>query len=303
MKILITGGTGFIGSHVVDCALMNGHEVTLFDRLMKGTDHYRPAGTNLICGDIRDREAVQEAVYKHDAVINLAGILGTMETVDNPHPSVDTNIHGALNIFEACRPNSMLKGGVRGVQITVGNHFMNNTYAITKSTAERFALMFNKEFKTRIVVIRGLNAYGPGQKHKPVRKITPNFVLRALKGMPIEVYGDGSQIMDMIYVEDLARILLMAATCIPDGFPFDRILEAGTGRRTTVLQIANLVNRLTGNLAGVKHLPMRPGEIEGSVVLGNPNTLYPLGPISLMTLEEGLEKTIQWYRTEYKEAL
>jgi len=297
MKILVTG-VGFIGTHVVEKLIEQGHQVSIFDRAVRyESDLVKKC--RLFLGDIRDREVVMEAVFQHDGVINLAGILGTMETVDNPHPSVDTNIHGALNIFEGCRSNKMNPNGVKGVQIAVGNHFMNNTYSITKTTAERFALMFNKEHKTRIAVVRGLNAYGEYQKHKPVRKITPNFVVRALLGQPIEVYGDGEQIMDMIYVKDLAEILIRAL--VVDHNCYDSVFEAGTGRRTTVLEIALLVNQITGNKAGVKHLPMRAGEPERSVVLGDPKTLKPLGirEKDITSLEDGLERTVKWYRDNY----
>jgi UDP-glucose 4-epimerase len=297
MKILVTGA-GFIGSHVVERLLELGHEVSIFDRFPKKREEWGNKVRTFL-GDIRDREAVTEAVYQHDGVLNLAGILGTMETVDNPHPSVDTNIHGALNIFEGCRPNSMHKEGIRGVQIAVGNHFMNNTYSITKTTAERFALMFNKEHKTKIAVVRALNAYGEYQKHKPVKKITPNFIVRALRGEPIEIFGDGEQIMDMIYVKDVAEILIRAL--LGDHGCYDQIFEAGTGRRTTVNEIALLVNKLIGNNAGIRHLPMRAGEPERSIVLGNPSTLKPLGMSEqdLAPLEKGMEQTITWYRNHY----
>lgn len=299
MKILVTGGMGFIGRHVVERLLESGHQVSVMDRKVERQQEWEGV-VKFYLADIRDREAVMEAVFQQDGVINLAGILGTMETVDNPHPSVDTNIHGALNIFEGCRSNSMNPKGVRGVQIAVGNHFMNNTYSITKTTAERFALMFNKEHKTKIAVVRGLNAYGEYQKHRPVRKITPNFIVRALNKVPIEIFGTGEQIMDMIYVKDLAEILIRSVSS--DHGNYEIPFEAGTGRRTTVNQIAELVNKIASNPAGVKHLPMRAGEPEKSVVLGDPSTLEPLGikPSDLTPLEEGLERTIRWYRDHYE---
>jgi nucleoside-diphosphate-sugar epimerase len=193
----------------------------------------------------------------------------------------------------------MHREGVKGVQIAVGNHFMNNTYSITKTTAERFALMFNKEHKTKIAVVRALNAYGEYQKHKPIRKITPNFVVRALRGEPIEIFGDGEQIMDMIYVKDVAEILIRSL--LLDHNCYNKVFEAGTGRRTTVNEIAHMVNDLTGNKAGVKHLPMRAGEPDRSVVLGDPSTLKPLGMSAddLTPLEKGLERTVKWYRDHY----
>ena len=189
--------------------------------------------------------------------------------------------------------------GVKGVQIAVGNHFMNNTYAITRNTAERFALMFNKEHGTKIAVVRGLNVYGEYQKHKPVKKITPNFIVKALNQQPIEVFGDGEQIMDMIYAPDIADVLVRALT--REHGCYDTVFEAGTGRRTSVNMIAQIVNELCGNKARIKHLPMRAGEPKRSVVLGNPETLKPLGLSAgdLTPLESGLERTIRWYRDHY----
>lgn len=291
-KILVFGGTGFIGQHVARQLKDKGFEVTLFDRFRKRIQDN--SDYNIFYGDITDRQAVSEAIYGHDGAINLAGILGTSETVDNPFPSVATNVFGGLHFLQACREHN-----VKGVQITVGNHFMNNSYAITKTTVERFALMYNKEHGTKIAVVRGLNAYGEGQKHKPVRKIIPNFVTRALRGEAIEINGDGEQVMDMIYVRDLADILIRALTM--EHGVYDRIFEAGTGVKTTVNEIAELVNELSGNKGGVIHKEMRAGEPDRSIVLGDPSTLkvlYPQG-FKLTSLRDGLRQTIDWYRDNY----
>lgn len=292
---------GFIGQHTVDTLLSSGHEVMVLDR-QRRADPW-DGKVNIMLGDVRDREVVSEAVQLCDGVINLAGILGTMETVDDPWPSADTNIKGALNVFQACRPTRTKPNGTRGVQISVGNFFMNNSYAITKSSAERFAFMFNKEHKTRIAVVRGLNAYGERQKHIPVRKIVPNFVLRAVTGTPIEIYGDGEQVMDMIYVKDLARILMLAVTA--DHGCFDSVMDAGVGRPTTVNEIAALINKLSPKSQGVTHIPMRAGEPDRSVVLGDPSTLAPLGVTAkdLLPLEVGLQKTMAWYQEKVERGL
>ncbi|MFH1955868.1 MAG: NAD-dependent epimerase/dehydratase family protein [Patescibacteria group bacterium] len=183
-NILVTGGNGFIGSHVVENLLNKGHVPIIFDR--KGPTA-QVKGVSYFWGDIINKNSVDEAVLNSDGVIDLAGILGTSETVDNPFPCIETNILGALNVFEACR--SHVKPAV---QISLGNFWMNNPYSISKNTAERLALMYNKEHGTRIAIVRGLNAYGEGQKHAPVRKIIPNFIVRALRNTPIEIYGDGS---------------------------------------------------------------------------------------------------------------
>lgn len=297
MKILVTG-YGFIGKHVVEILVDEGHDVSVLDRFPDRNTAIAK-GVKVFLGDIRDRTLIKEAILQHEGVINLAGILGTMETVDDPYPSVETNIVGALNILEGCRPSRIMPGGVRGVQISVGNHFMHNSYAITKSAAEKFTLMYNKENGTKVSIIRALNAYGEYQKHRPVRKVIPNFIISALKGDPIQVYGNGMQVMDMIYVKDVAKILVRAL--LLDHGCYDKVLEAGTGRKTSINDIASIINTCIGNKAGIQYLPMRAGELENSVVLGNPGTLAPLGigSTDLVSFEDGIERTISWYKEQY----
>jgi nucleoside-diphosphate-sugar epimerase len=246
-----------------------------------------------ILGRVQDFGSVYEAVGKVDGVIHLAAVLGTQETIHCPEIAVETNIRGSLNVFEACARFSK-----PCVYITVGNHWMQNPYSITKTCAERFAWMFNKERGTRIAVVRALNAYGPGQKSKPVRKIIPTFIEAALAGKPIPIYGDGSQIMDMIWVRDVAEILVRAL--VMDHGNFSTPFEAGTGKNTSVQVIAELVLDVTGSPAGVEYLPMRPGEPESSVVLGNPKTLKPLEfrRDRLVDLELGILRTVRAARGE-----
>lgn len=298
MRVLVTGGSGFIGSYVVDALLARSITPVIFDR--KGAEP--PEGCEVHLGDTTNFTQVMESVGATDAFLHLAGVLGTQETVNEPEPAVITNVIGGLNVFKAARHYKR-----RGVYIAVGNHWMNNSYSITKTTAERFALMFNHEHGTEIAVVRALNAYGPRQKAAPVRKIMPNFVLPALGERPIEIYGDGEQVMDMIYVADVAEILVRAL--LNDHGVYDDIFEAGTGRATTVNDIAQAVVQAVQERKGtpttseesldnfVTHLPMRPGEVASSVVLGNPKTLSPLGiyPEQLVTLEEGVRRTVAYY--------
>jgi len=285
-NILVTGGGGFIGGYVVDILLHNNYNPIIFDR------RYEPASADkgFFLGDVTHFTSVNEAVSICDGVIHLAGVLGTAETIDEPRPALNTNIFGSMNVFQACRNYNK-----RCVYISVGNYWMNNSYSITKNTAERFAKMFNTEHGTEIAVVRALNAYGPGQKHEPIRKIIPNFILPALRDEEITVYGDGSQIMDMIFVEDVADILTRALL-IEHG-QYDTNFDAGTGVETTVQEIAELVIKLVGK-GRIKNVPMRAGEPEKSVVLGKPDTLKPLyngnKPI-LLSLEAGLRKTIPYY--------
>lgn len=300
---LVTGGSGFIGRYVVEALLSRGWHVSILDTRDRGV----PEGVELVLGDIRDATAVTEAVAHADGVIHLAGVLGTQETIANPRPAAETNIIGGLNVLEAA-----VQYNVPVVNIAVGNYWMNNTYAITKNSIERFADMLNRFRGGRITVVRALNAYGPRQvaaaPYGPskVRKVMPSFICRALAGEPIEIYGDGKQIMDMIYVEDVARVLVTAlehtcaggAVTAPDGKTF----EAGTGRPTSINQIAQTVaaevQLQTGREVPVVHLPMRAGEDERSVVLGHPATLETLGIAreTMTPLEIGTAITVGHFR-------
>lgn len=293
MKVLVTGGTGFIGSWVVEELKQMGHTPVVLDH------HNRNHQTDVetFYGDVRDDIAVVEAVAHVDAVIHLAAVLGTQETIANPRPAAHTNLLGALNVFTAVHQYE-----VPAVYIAVGNHWMNNTYSISKTAAERFAFMFNKELDTKIAVVRALNAYGPGQAATPpwgeskVRKIMPAFVCRALADEPIEIYGSGDQVMDMIYVQDVARTLIAGL-----GAPrHDVVYEAGSGNATTVNDVADVVIDIVGSGSKV-YAPMRPGEPDHSVVLGDPSTLTPLGiDISAFTpLDVGVSNTVDYFRQEH----
>ena len=291
--LLVTGGSGFIGSHVVDEGLKRGYKVVSFDR------HENPdSPAEQFLGDITDYHAIREAVNHSDYAINLAGILGTQETINDPIPSVQVNTIGALNFFRACMPTKFHK--VKAVQIGVGNYWMNNSYSISKSAAVRFAQMYNKENDTQIAVVRALNAYGARQLWEPVRKIIPTFITRAMKNEDIEIYGDGEQIMDMIYVKDLAKILVDAAVEDHGCYTNGHIFEAGTGANTTVNQIAQAVIDEVGSKSKIKHVPMRPGETPGAVVKGDPKTLERLNKYDLTPFEEGIKDTVKWYKENVK---
>lgn len=140
MRVLVTGSSGFIARHTVDRLQDLGHEAIRFDR----------RGPTDFLGDVRDATAISEAVALCDGVLHIAGVLGTAETIDNPMPAVQTNILGSLSVFQACRQYRK-----RAVYVTVGNYWMNNSYSITKTTAENFAWMFNAEHGTEIAVEQG----------------------------------------------------------------------------------------------------------------------------------------------------
>ncbi len=162
------GGAGFIGQHTVQELRDSGHDPFVFDRRRERAD---------FLGDVVNPIDVTEALAHADGFIHLAACLGTQETIQNPRPAAVTNVLGSLNVFEAAAAME-----VPGVYIGVGNHFMFNSYSISKMCAERFVAMFNEYRGTSINVVRAMNAYGPGQAAAPpfapgkVRKIAPAFI-------------------------------------------------------------------------------------------------------------------------------
>jgi UDP-glucose 4-epimerase len=290
---LVTGGNGFIGRYVVEELRRRGRTVHVLDHAANET----PGATTYL-GDLRDATAVTEAMAHADSWIHLAGVLGTQETITNPRPAIETNILGGVNVLEAAA-----QYGLPGVNIAVGNWWEQNTYSITKSTMERFCEMYRLYRGVPVTVLRALNAYGPRQSvaapygPSKVRKIVPSFIMRALHGVPIEVYGDGRQVMDMVYVEDVAELLVLALERTEEYGGLEGVLEAGTGAEMTVNEIAAEVIRAVG--AGtVEHLPMRPGETPNGRVLGDPGTLKVLGwqPEDFVPLADGIAATVRWYR-------
>lgn len=175
--IAITGGSGFIGSWVVDELVSRGHSVVILDHSKRESN----PKAELFLGDVRDSTAIHELAAHVDGIIHLAAVLGTQETIGNPGPAVETNMMGGVNVLSACR-----QYGIPLVYAGVGNHWMLNTYSTTKTAVERLLYQFRDEFGLPFATVRPVNAYGPRQRVAPpfgpgkVKKIMPAFVCRAL---------------------------------------------------------------------------------------------------------------------------
>lgn len=294
----VTGGQGFIGKYVIDELVSRGYRVVSFDRQRKDTRE----DVDFFLGDVQDDVAVTEFVAHVDAVISLAGTLGTAETIENPIPATKTNILGGLNTLEACT-----QYGIPLVQIAVGNHFEYSTYSISKTTVERYCVMYRRFRDTKVTVVRAMNAWGPGQSiaapygDSKVRKFLPSIVCRALHGHDVEIYSDGNQLMDFIHTRDLARTLVDSLEYTNVYGPIEHVLEVGTGRDTTINDVTKIVlDRIPNSKSKVIHLPMRLGETPGSVVVADPTTLSVLGEgyhESFISLEDGMEETIEYFRS------
>lgn len=295
MRVLVTGASGFIGRAVGANLSEHGYEVVGYDRHPKDV----PGIPQMISGDILDAGLVHEAVLGCDGVIHLAGLLGTSELLENVRiivSAIDANIHGALNVYEAC-----LTQGKPVVQISPGNKTWPSVYPITKVCAERLGLALGQDAGLKIAVVRAMNVYGPHQKHTPVRKYIPNLIRWAFRGEPAEIYGDGEQVMDPIWVGDTAEVLRCALEYAANGGQ-PRVFEVGSGIGITANEMADMVWRAVrpgGGWMPKVHIAMRPGEPRHSVTVANPESLVPLGIVpdqDFLPLSEGLARTVAWYR-------
>jgi len=304
-KIIVTGGTGFIGRYVVEELHRNGYHVIQFDRHKRDLESIETNGpVDLFVGDVMNNRDVTEAFAHGHAFVHLAAVLGTQETIANPIPAAESNLLGGLNVLQAAAQYE-----VPGVYIGVGNHWMNNTYSITKTMIERFVDMYNNDRGTCVNIVRAMNAYGPRQipaePYGPakVRKITPAFACRALSGIPVEVYGDGLQVSDMIHVRDVATALVLAMECAMLGKRLEKVVEIGPVDNSSVNEVAKLIIEIAGSEVPIKHLPMRPGEIPGSTVCADTDTLaqIDMDPACLIPLEDGMTETVEYFRNYLQE--
>ena len=311
MKVLVTGGAGFIGTWIRRELIERGHTVLVLDH--QDRRRLLADGEEFFLGDVRDATAVTEAAAHVDGIIHLAAVLGTQETISNPRPSAETNILGSLNVFEAGAQYNLPV-----VYAGVGNHAFRligtGCYTITKSAAEDLARMYNLYREGgRVTIVRPVNAYGPGQSvaapygTSKVRKILPALSCRALTGADIEVYGDGTQVSDCVYVEDVARAFVTALEHnAATGRPTQAPVEVGPMTSVTVNDIARLVAERAAEVTarepvGIKHLPMRPGEVPNAVVRADTSTLQQISMTAadFVPLDEGIRRTVDYYATEW----
>lgn len=291
MKILVTGGSGFIGSHLIDELQSRGHEVISYD--------LRPSqynSTKTVIGSVIDRDKLGRAIAGCDFVFHLAGMLGTHELVDCAIEATQVNVIGTLNVLEACKAYR-----VKLVEISKPNCWVN-TYTITKVAAENFTEMYRREHGVESVTIKWFNVYGgrqPLTEEVGYKKMIPTAIVNSLRSEDIEVYGSGEQTMDLVHTIDTVE----ATLAIMDNWGQCKggTFEIGSGEEVTVNQAVYDIIRLTESNSRIIHVPMRKGEVDNTRIKADLAQISILtGWVPRVSLLEGLIQTILWYKDRYK---
>ncbi|MDQ4145519.1 MAG: NAD-dependent epimerase/dehydratase family protein [Actinomycetota bacterium] len=288
MKVIVTGGSGFLGSFLCERLRDRGHEVIVLDRAEPRWTpwaEWHPVDV----GDPRSADLISE--IGADAVINMAGLLGTAETFDWPQETVRVNTIGTITTLEACK-----RLGARYIGVETGTPWLS-PYAISKRAATDFARGYGEAFGLQTSVLKVFNAYGPRQDGTgKVNKIVPRFAANALRGEPLPIFGDGRQVIDVCHADDVAECFALALERAPG---VGEVLQVGSGVPITVLEVADRVLDLCGG-GELEFLPRRLGEGQEYPVADTTMIRNVLGFVPA-PLDERLSETIEWYRTHVVE--
>ena len=311
MKILITGADGFIGSHLTETLVRQGHEVRAFVLYNSFNswgwlDSCSPdlAGQfEVFAGDIRDPHGVRTAMQGCDTVMHLAALIAIPYSYHSPDTYVDTNIKGTLNIVQAVRDlgvgkmihtsTSEVYGTARFVPITEEHPLQGQSpYSASKIGADQIAMSFYNSFDTPVSIIRPFNTYGP-RMHPNDGRVVSNFIVQALKGEDITIYGDGTQTRSFCYVDDLLEGMVRLMNSREE---FTGPVNIGNPGEFTMIELAEKVLKLTGSKSKLIHLALPaddPLQRKPDISLARKE----LGWEPAIALEEGLVKTIEYFKT------
>ena len=297
MRAIVTGGAGFIGSHVVDALVARGDEVTVVDSLVRGQEANVSAGAALHVRDIREPlDDLFEAV-RPDSVFHLAAQADVRVSVEQPVDDAAVNVLGTVRILEAAR-----RHGAQVVFASTGGAIYGeceeparedspceplSPYGTAKLAAEEYLRSYNRLHGTKHVALRYGNVYGPRQDPHGEAGVVAIFLGALARGEQARIFGDGRQTRDYIYVGDVARATLSALGL--DGGVFN----VGTGRETSVVDLYELCARVAGSDTPAEHAPARLGEVQRSF-LDPELAARELGFTAMVELEDGLGATWNW---------
>lgn len=310
---LVTGGAGFIGSHIAERLVNDGHSVRVLDNLYAGREaNLEPfrSGVEFIKGDIRDAQVVNEVTRDVDVVFHEAALGSVPRSVDDPITTHEVNITGTLNVFLAAR-----EAGVKRVVYASSSSVYGETpvlpkredmspqplspYALSKLAGEHYASVFKHVYELEIVSLRYFNIFGPRQDpESQYAAVIPRFLTALLEGKQPVVYGDGNQSRDFTYVENVVNANLLAAEA--EGLA-GKAFNVACGGRYSLLELLAKLKKILGSDIKAIHEPARAGDVrdsQASVEAAERELGYKVS----VEFDEGLRRTVEWYREALSQA-
>jgi UDP-glucose 4-epimerase len=297
---LVTGGAGFIGANLVPMLLEGGTNVRVLDSLVTGEPARLSPEVELVEGDVRDPDALARSAAGVDAVIHLAAAGSVAESVADPLPNFETNARGTLLTLNA----AMQAGVERFVFASTGGALIGDAeppvdetsvprpispYGASKLAGEGYCHAFRGSYGLNTMALRFANVYGPHSERK--KGALTAFIQRAMRGEPLEIFGDGEATRDFIYVGDLCAGILAAH----ERRDVQGVLHLASERETTIAGLARLVLDATGSDSEIVNLDRRRGEVERNFAIAR-RAGEVLGWKAEVSLEEGIERTVAWFR-------
>lgn len=305
MKYLITGGAGFIGSHLASHLAQNGKQVRIFDNFSSGKrENLKGLDVEIIEGDLRNDDDVNKAVKGVDIIFHEAAFVSVPESMEKPQECFDINVTGTSKLFESARRSGVKRVVVASSAAVYGDSeaypLSEDTplkqlspYAVSKRIDEMYAELFTNQFGLEVVALRYFNVYGPRQRPDSMyAAAVPIFIRRMLDNQPITVFGDGKQTRDLVNVKDVVQANLLAAE--HPKAP-GQIFNVCTGVETKLLDLLDILYKIFPNAPKHVHAEPRPGDIYRSI--GAPKKIMnALGFKPQVALADGLAEAVEVMR-------
>ena len=301
MRILITGGAGFIGSHIAEY-YQGKAEVRVLDNLRTGyMRNLKGLNVDFIRGDVRDRIKVARAMQNVDYVFHLAAMIGVPESMQNPRECMDINVNGTLIVLEEAAKAGVKKLIFASSAAVYGNSAgalrredicpdPDSIYAVTKLDGEHCCKIFSETGKLKTVSLRYFNVFGPRQDPDSAYAAAPAvFCNRAIHGKKISIFGDGEQSRDFVYIDDVVRINAFFAENDLEG-----AYNVASGKTVTINELVKRIRFATDSQSEVEYLPERPGDIRH--LRASTDKLYSAGVCCEANFSASLNKTIDSYK-------
>lgn len=304
MRVLITGGAGFIGSHLTDRLLAEGNDCRVLDNLSTGKRENLPSVPTLefVRGDIRDRNTVLDAVSGVEAIVHLAAVASVQASIDDPVATHATNFDGTLNLLEAARQSGVRRFLYASSAAVYGDNEKLpideseaprplTPYAADKLAGEHYLRFYASQHGLDTTAFRFFNIFGPRQDpSSPYSGVISIFTDRLAQNLPVTVFGDGRQTRDFVYVADLAELLTRALTLTTLS---GQVVNVGRGRQSSLLDLIAALERISGRTLSCRHAEARLGDIRHSCA-DTSRLQALLGEVPGTDLEIGLTALMQY---------